>query len=242
MTTQTQTNQQGFTLVELAIVLVIVGLLIGGILKGQELIGNAQVSSQIAQMKGTQSAFNAFRDQYNALAGDFRLASTRIANCNADPTCVNGAGNNRLGLVVGAVPTAANEGYAFFNQMRVANLLSGFDGQNLASFGNALPTASTGGGYFIGDTRAGAAMTGFTVGEFRPGVYLVSTGQVVNVAGQTGNLTPAQAGTIDRRVDDGLPHQGAVISETTANCREGTTGYNEDLQTQLCSIAYRLGQ
>ena len=67
MTTQTQTNQQGFTLVELAIVLVIVGLLIGGILKGQELIGNAQLSSQVTQMRGVQTAFNGFRDQFNVI-------------------------------------------------------------------------------------------------------------------------------------------------------------------------------
>ena len=56
--------QAGFTLVELAIVMIIIGLLIAGILKGQQLIGNAKVTSQVAQIKGIDAATSTFKDMW----------------------------------------------------------------------------------------------------------------------------------------------------------------------------------
>lgn len=72
-------RQSGFTLIEIAIVLVIIGLLLGGILKGQELITSARVRNIIAQLDGTKAAFFGFQDRYRALPGDFSAASTQIA-------------------------------------------------------------------------------------------------------------------------------------------------------------------
>ena len=57
-----RTSQSGFTLVELAIVLMIIGLLIGGILRGQELMENARVTSTIQQTKAYDGATTTFRD------------------------------------------------------------------------------------------------------------------------------------------------------------------------------------
>ena len=65
-----QTSQAGFTLVELAIVMIIIGLLIAGVLKGQELIGNARVTSTVAQIKAIDAATSTFKDTYAALPGD----------------------------------------------------------------------------------------------------------------------------------------------------------------------------
>ena len=81
--TQHRHSEQGFTLVELAIVMVIIGLLIGGILKGQELISNAKISSTIAQLKGLDAAMNTFQDKYNAIAGDMNNVETRLAGAVA---------------------------------------------------------------------------------------------------------------------------------------------------------------
>ena len=60
---QRQLKQQGFTLVEIAIVLVIIGLLLGGVLKGQEMIKSAKVKSQMQEMDGISAAFNTNQDK-----------------------------------------------------------------------------------------------------------------------------------------------------------------------------------
>jgi prepilin-type N-terminal cleavage/methylation domain-containing protein len=72
----------GFTLIEIAIVLVIIGLLLGGVVKGQEPITSARVRSLIAQQDGIRAAFFGFQDRYRALPGDCAAASTSI-NCEA---------------------------------------------------------------------------------------------------------------------------------------------------------------
>jgi prepilin-type N-terminal cleavage/methylation domain-containing protein len=69
-------SQQGFTLVEIAIVLVIIGLLLGGVLGGQQLIASAKVKSQIQQIKEISAAINTYQDRYGVLPGDDRNAAT----------------------------------------------------------------------------------------------------------------------------------------------------------------------
>ncbi len=63
-------NQKGFTLVEIAIVMVIIGLLIGGILKGQEMINNAKVKRVVKQSDEMRAAVMTFFDKYGQLPGD----------------------------------------------------------------------------------------------------------------------------------------------------------------------------
>ncbi len=71
---------KGFTLIEIAIVLVIIGLLLGGVLKGQELITGARVRNLISQQDGIKAAFFGFQDRFRALPGDYASASTNINN------------------------------------------------------------------------------------------------------------------------------------------------------------------
>ena len=70
-------KQEGFTLVEIAIVLVIIGLLLGGILKGQEMITQAKIKNVIADMSGVSAAMYGYQDRYRALPGDDKNAPTR---------------------------------------------------------------------------------------------------------------------------------------------------------------------
>ena len=62
--------QQGFTLVEIAIVLVIIGLLLGGILKGQEMITQAKIKNVVADFSGVSAAYYGYQDRYRAIPGD----------------------------------------------------------------------------------------------------------------------------------------------------------------------------
>src|SRR5262245_31890500 len=84
-------KQAGFTLIEIAIVLVIIGLLLGGVLKGQELIQSARVRNIVSQQDGIKAAYFGFLDRYRALPGDYKDAVATIAGAAGD-----GNGNGRI--------------------------------------------------------------------------------------------------------------------------------------------------
>src|SRR5438309_4731512 len=87
--------QAGFTLVEIAIVLVIIGLLLGGILKGQEMITQAKIKNIVNDFNGVTVAVTSYQDRYRAIPGDDRNASTRW-------TVQAPASGNGNGIVAGA--------------------------------------------------------------------------------------------------------------------------------------------
>ena len=130
--------------------------------------------------------------------------------------------------------------------MRAAGYLSNFDGTNNVTFGQALPPAAIQGGYTAGDTRF-AGMTGFAAAEFRPGIYIVATGDANNaVALAGGALTPSQAARIDRKIDDGMGNTGLLLIDNLGTAVTGCRGapaanfYDEIANNKLCSIAYRV--
>jgi prepilin-type N-terminal cleavage/methylation domain-containing protein len=113
-------TRNGFTLVEVAIVLVIIGLLLGGVLKGQELITSARVRNLISQQDGVKSAYFGFLDRFRALPGDYTQATANIANistasCNGG----NGNGNGRIEASVG------NENILAWEHLSKSGFISG---------------------------------------------------------------------------------------------------------------------
>jgi prepilin-type N-terminal cleavage/methylation domain-containing protein len=102
-------SEAGFTLVELAIVMIIIGLLIAGVLKGQALIQNAQVTATVAQDKAIEAATTTFKDTYNMLPGDITSPNTKLPNCGAAPCLTAGNGDgiltNRLRMLLILLPT-----------------------------------------------------------------------------------------------------------------------------------------
>lgn len=82
-------KKRGVTLVEIAIVLVIIGLLLGGVLKGQELINNAKVRAIADRQSALKVAWFAFIDRYRALPGDFVNAQRYIKGAAAASTTAN---------------------------------------------------------------------------------------------------------------------------------------------------------
>src|SRR3954464_5967210 len=91
--------QAGFTLVEIAIVLVIIGLLLGGILKGQEMITQAKIKNIINDFNGLSAAMYSYQDRYRALPGDDRNAASRW---NGTSAVMDGTGNGIFDKVTGS--------------------------------------------------------------------------------------------------------------------------------------------
>ena len=84
----------GFTLIELAIVLVVIGLLLGGVLKGQELIESARARNIISQLDSIKAAYYAFQDKYRAAPGDYpgSLAYANLSGITSPQVGGNGDG------------------------------------------------------------------------------------------------------------------------------------------------------
>jgi prepilin-type N-terminal cleavage/methylation domain-containing protein len=115
-------TQKGFTLVEIAIVLVIIGLLLGGVLKGQELINSAKVKNLANDFRSIPTFVFAYQDKFRALPGDDRAA---IGHVNAT---ANGDGDGRIEGAWNAQPAGnacATESCNFWQHVRLANLAAG---------------------------------------------------------------------------------------------------------------------
>ena len=184
-------RQTGFTLVEIAIVLVIIGLLLGGILKGQEMITQAKIKNVIADFSGVSAAYHGYQDRYRAIPGDDPNAASRWT---VAPAATSGSGN---GVLAGAYnsATATDESRLWWDHLRRAGFISG---NNTAQPFNALNG-------FIGVQTGDAAAT--------PGPTLL------NAAGGTGfvglimcsaNLPDKIAIAVDTQMDDGASALGTV--------------------------------
>lgn len=113
-----RTVERGFTLVEIAIVLVVVGLLMGGILKGQEMVNQAKIKNLIADFSGVSAAYAGYQDRYRAVPGDDPNAGLRWAGATS------GNGDGQIaGKYNSQTPT--DESRLWWQHLRRAGFVSG---------------------------------------------------------------------------------------------------------------------
>ncbi len=220
-------DDHGFTLLELAIVLVILGLLVGGVLVGQDLIKAAQVRATVVQMEKYDAAAIAFRTKYNGLPGDvsnpanFGLASTgatgAIGLADSNNLFYPGACSNPYGL--------GGETALFWTHLTQANLI---DRATMALTDYGAVAAIT-----ITDSYLPPALIGrgnsfhvITHGGLNYYVLANITATTANTCAISASdaLTPLEAFMIDSKIDDGAPATGIVISVLDAGSPTGAGG------------------
>jgi prepilin-type N-terminal cleavage/methylation domain-containing protein len=175
-------RQKGFTLIEIAIVLVIIGLLLGGVLKGQELITSARVRNIISQQDGVKAAFFGFLDRYRAYPGDYSQAIANIPGCGS---CQNGDNNGQI--------TGAVEPIAVWEHLSRAGFING-------SYTYAAAPETT--------SSAPANPYGRFLQLIYDNVYDATPTTRHNL--KTGNQIPSDIlAEVDRKIDDGVATGGS---------------------------------
>jgi prepilin-type N-terminal cleavage/methylation domain-containing protein len=215
-------KQAGFTLVEIAIVLVIVGLLIGGVLKGQEMITNAKLKRVESDNAGILAALYSYQDRYLQLPGDDSGASGRFTAYSGNTADGNGDGLIGNGKDWEDDTTAWAQGAPaettkFFGHLRASGLIAG------APDDKSRPTNAFGG----------------RIGVQEGSIDMV--GQIIIFGGIDGNI----AQILDGRLDDGKMGSGRVRSaiaaanamDDTATPAASTAVYDEG---ENYHIAFRL--
>lgn len=180
-------KQSGFTLIELAIVLVIIGLLLGGVLKGQELINSAKVKNMSSDFRNVPVYIYGYQDKFRALPGDDKAAVAHVGAATGH----NGDGTGTIGGLFSST-AATDESVMFWEHVRRAGLAPGSTDTTAADF---FPTNSDGG-------RIGVSSVLPIIGL--PGTYFMCSKAVVGKF----------ARQIDVTMDDGNPNTGSMRAYT----------------------------
>jgi len=191
-----KTKQNGFTLVEIAIVLVIIGLLLGGILKGQEMIVQARIKNVIADFSGVSAAYHGYQDRYRAIPGDDaradRWTNGRVGSNNG---MIDGVYNVAGCPVANTLPAAGTpEPCLFWHHLRLAGFVAGTGTAQPVNAVTGMLGVQTGDGASPpGPVLAGATSPGF-----------------VSLILCSANLPEKIAIAVDNQMDDGDARTGTV--------------------------------
>lgn len=194
-------KQSGFTLIEIAIVLVIIGLLLGGVLKGQELINSAKVKNLATDFKNIPLYIYGYQDKYRALPGDDQFVDTTHLGATVNGVAVVKASTPATkignGVIDGAwnSTTQTDESVLFWQHVRLAGLASGpTDAPANATAAQAFYPNNASGGIIGITSGSNTPVSGLT------GTYIVCS---TNILGKF-------AKQLDTTMDDGKPDSGSV--------------------------------
>lgn len=241
----------GFTLIELSIVLVIIGLVVGGILAGNTLIQAAYLRSVIKDKNFYSVAVATFITKYNALPGDMDTATTLWGTASGG--CPGGAGTGTQtcnGNGKGSIYDYAGGGDSYemfraWQHLSNANLIpgkytgvAGASGPTEVLVGTNSPESSIqGAGYsifYLGNfTYDGQTYTG------NYGHLLLFGKTLLSIYNLNGALTPQDAMQVDLKIDDGKPGTGIVAGPASSSAITPNCTTTADPQTATYNLAYK---
>jgi prepilin-type N-terminal cleavage/methylation domain-containing protein len=253
------TGHRGFTLIDLSVVLVILGLLVGGILGGRSLIRASELRSVSAQLGSFVAATNNFREKYEYYPGDMPNATVYwgklhalaitcrgMANTGTDTRTCDGDGDHRIRTVL----TDGPEPVRYWQHLANAGMIEGRYTGAYDSTGHSKINAPTGKitsslwMMFDFDPQSGSGS--FFDGEY--GNSLIFGGYVAGDQPNSPIMTPGEMWTIDTKIDDGKPGMGKMVIYANGDFTSCTTGANSAAlsadylltsSTKACVTAFR---
>ena len=249
-------GQRGFTLVELVVVFISIGLIISGILTGRGLIESARINAAITEVQQIVTASKSFADTYNYLPGDMPTPSL-LSDCTDAPCTFAGDGNDFLSRRPHQKEIPDSETTAFWAHLSAVRLYTATEPNNGISgttwgslslddiIGVTHPKTPLGGvwqvGYQSGSLSNIASASG---GMNEPSHYLALKTRPDFAIGHSGTeppLTPRQAQRIDNKMDDGRPGNGTVLAaeKASGDCVDDDE-YLVDLEEKLCALYFQV--
>ncbi len=258
-------KKSAFSLVELSIVLVILGLLTGGILAGQSLIRASELRAVTSEYQRYTAATNTFRDKYFALPGDMNNATRFWGRLTANADCVTNSaagvglpgscdGNGDGVIGYGAVANGSGELFQVWRQLANAGLIEGnytglagptapTAGYDAALGSNVPKSKLSNGGWSIQNFANFGGDSYFYAGDF--GNVLFFGGQNPGNSAFVPILKPEEAWNIDTKLDDGKPGTGRIISTqwnsicaTSTAFNDYTGSYNLSSASKSCALMF----
>lgn len=231
-------KQTGFTLVEISIVMIIIGLLIGGTFAGMKLIENMQVNRTVQDLKAIESAALTFKDTYGRLPGDIVNPASRLPNCTAAPCAVGGNGDRSLdaALAYNAAITGTDERFTFWSHLQAANLLSmGTKNTTNMNYGEGQPDTPIGDGYRMSRLNGIWWAAGSPI--FKESIVIITPESSALVGGLPSDIKCDMLMAIDKKMDDGMPLNGLFQG---SRCTAAITISDPYVITNLGSGVYDL--
>lgn len=232
MITLKNNKTSGVTVVEIGIVVLVVGLLLGGIISGQEMINSTRIRAEISQLTKDFNAITAFRAKYKALPGDYDKAAPTILGA----TTLNGNGDGQIaqddGLTLGSGINFSTESLYFWEHLSLASMIDfgAIASATAITVGTTHPQAKVGIGGVFAYSSVADYNHYFRIGlrDATPVQNIVFTSNMPD----DNMMTPAAAYGIDDKMDDGNAFTGNVRAMTTT----GSGNSSDKLETPTSSL------